>query len=51
MNKEPLYRLNKVGKEFAGPGERLRVLDGVDLTVAPGESIAILGEKILDPAR
>ena len=43
MNKEPLYRLNKVGKEFAWPGERLRVLDGVDLTVAPGESIAILG--------
>ncbi len=43
MNKEPLYRLNRVGKEFAGPGERLRVLDGIDLTVAPGESIAILG--------
>ena len=43
MNKEPLYRLKQVGKEFAGPGERLRVLDGIDLTVAPGESIAILG--------
>ena len=43
MNKEPLYRLIKVGKEFAGPSERLRVLDGVDLTVMPGESIAVLG--------
>jgi lipoprotein-releasing system ATP-binding protein len=43
MSKEPLYRLIKVGKEFAGPGERLRVLDGIDLTVDPGESIAILG--------
>jgi len=43
MSKEPLYLLNKVGKEFAGPGERLTVLDGIDLTVMPGESIAILG--------
>jgi len=43
MNKEPLYFLNKVGKEFAGPGERLTVLDGIDLTIMPGESIAILG--------
>jgi lipoprotein-releasing system ATP-binding protein len=43
MSEEPLYRLSKVGKEFAGPSERLRVLDGVDLTVMPGESVAILG--------
>jgi len=43
MSKEPLYFLNKVGKEFAGPGERLTVLDGIDLSVMPGESIAILG--------
>jgi ABC-type antimicrobial peptide transport system, ATPase component len=43
MSKEPLYRLNKVGKEFAGPAERLRVLDGIDMTVEQGESIAILG--------
>ncbi|OIO02338.1 MAG: ABC transporter ATP-binding protein [Desulfovibrionaceae bacterium CG1_02_65_16] len=43
MNKEPLYRLNKVGKEFAGPAERLTVLNGIDMTVMPGESIAILG--------
>jgi lipoprotein-releasing system ATP-binding protein len=43
MNKEPLYFLNKVGKDFAGPGERLTVLDGIDLSIMPGESIAILG--------
>ncbi|MBI5518528.1 MAG: ABC transporter ATP-binding protein [Desulfovibrio sp.] len=43
MSKEPLYLLNKVGKEFAGPAERLTVLDGIDLTIMPGESIAILG--------
>ncbi len=43
MSKEPLYRLKKVGKEFAGPGERLRVLDGIDLTIEAGESVAILG--------
>jgi lipoprotein-releasing system ATP-binding protein len=43
MSEEPLYRLSKVGKEFAGPSERLRVLDGVDLTVMSGESVAILG--------
>jgi len=43
MSEEPLYRLLKVGKEFAGPSERLRVLDGIDLTVMPGESVAILG--------
>lgn len=43
MSREPLYLLRKVGKEFAGPGERLTVLDGIDMTVMPGESIAILG--------
>jgi len=43
MSNEPLYFLNKVGKEFAGPAERLTVLDGIDLSIMPGESIAILG--------
>ena len=43
MSKEPLYLLNKVGKEFAGPAERLTVLDGIDMTIMPGESIAVLG--------
>ncbi|SNS27671.1 lipoprotein-releasing system ATP-binding protein [Humidesulfovibrio mexicanus] len=43
MSREPLYLLNKVGKEFAGPAERLTVLDGIDLSIMPGESIAILG--------
>lgn len=43
MSKEPLYRLEKVGKEFDGPGERLRVLDDVDMIIEEGESVAILG--------
>ncbi len=43
MNSEPLYKLEGVGKEFAGPSERVKVLDSIDMTVAAGESIAILG--------
>jgi lipoprotein-releasing system ATP-binding protein len=43
MTSEPLYRLVGVGKEFAGPSERLKVLDGIDMTVAAGESVAIIG--------
>ena len=38
-----LYDLKNVGKEFQGPTERLVILRQVDLQVAPGESIAILG--------
>jgi lipoprotein-releasing system ATP-binding protein len=43
MNSEPLYTLEGVGKEFAGPTERVRVLERVDLAVTPGETIAVLG--------
>lgn len=39
----PLYVLEGVGKEFALPGERVKVLDNVSMTVDQGESIAILG--------
>ncbi len=38
-----LYDLKNVGKEFQGPTERLVILRQVDLQVAAGESIAILG--------
>lgn len=43
MNSEPLYLLDGVGKEFAGPTERIRVLEKIDLAVEPGETIAVLG--------
>ncbi len=43
MNSEPMYKLIGVGKEFAGPAERLTVLDNIDLTIEVGESVAILG--------
>lgn len=43
MNKEPLYRLAAVEKEFQGPSEVVRVLRKIDLTIEQGESLAILG--------
>ncbi len=43
MNKDPLYRLAAVSKEFEGPSETVRVLRSVDLSIEQGESLAILG--------
>ena len=43
MSNQQLYKLIGVGKEFAGPAERVEVLSNVDLTVQYGESVAILG--------
>ena len=43
MNSEPMSKLIGVGKDFAGPAERLTVLDNIDLTIEVGESVAILG--------
>lgn len=43
MNNFPLYELRGVGKEFSGPGERVSVLRGVDLSIQSGESLAIVG--------
>lgn len=43
MSNQQLYKLIGVGKEFAGPVERIEVLSHVDLTVEDGESVAILG--------
>lgn len=45
MNNEPLYKLVDVGKEFAGPAERLTVLDDINLTIQAGESVAIVGSS------
>ena len=42
MNK-PLLELTGVSKEFSSGAETLRVLSGLDLIVAPGETVAITG--------
>lgn len=43
MNSEAIYKLAAVSKEFEGPSETVHVLRKVDLTIARGESLAILG--------
>lgn len=43
MSKDSIYRLVAVSKDFEGPSEKVRVLRNVDLTIAQGESLAILG--------
>ncbi len=43
MSREPLYRLVAINKEFDAPSETLKVLNGVDLDIAQGESLAVLG--------
>ena len=39
----PLLELTGVGKEFPSGAETLRVLSGVDLSVSPGETVAVTG--------
>ena len=43
MNNFPLYDLRGVGKEFAGPTEKLAILTDVRLRVGLGESLAVTG--------
>ena len=38
-----LYRTRGLGKDYAGPTEDVRVLNAIDLEIACGESVAILG--------
>ncbi|MUM78115.1 ATP-binding cassette domain-containing protein [Pseudodesulfovibrio sp. F-1] len=45
MSKEAIYRLIAVDKEFEGPSETVKVLKNVDLNIAQGESLAILGSS------
>ena len=40
---DPLLRLEGVGKHFSSSGTRIEVLDEVDVTVARGERLAIVG--------
>jgi len=41
----PLYSLRGLGKDYHGPGEAVRVLGRIDLDIAAGESVAILGSS------
>ncbi len=43
MTTSLLYELKEVGKEFAGPNERLTILKRIDLSVLEGESLAVMG--------
>ena len=40
---EPILQLENVTKEFVGAAEPLKILNGISLTIARGESIAITG--------
>lgn len=39
----PILELSGISKDFASGGESLRVLDGVELKVHPGETLAVTG--------
>ncbi|MGY2062503.1 ATP-binding cassette domain-containing protein, partial [Nocardia gipuzkoensis] len=39
----PAIALRGLGKSFHTPGGPVRAVDGLDLTVAPGEIVAFLG--------
>jgi lipoprotein-releasing system ATP-binding protein len=43
MNSALVYELMGVTKVFAGPAEELTILRGIDLNIAQGDSVAILG--------
>ena len=43
MNSPAIYELKGVTKIFAGPVEEITILRGIDLTIARGDSLAILG--------
>lgn len=45
MAESQLYELRGVGKSFRGPREELTILDGINLRVGAGESVAILGSS------
>jgi len=39
----PILELSGIAKDFVSGGESLRVLDGVDLAIRPGETLAVTG--------
>jgi len=42
---EPILETKKLGRTFSEGGRELRVLDGVDASIAAGEKVAILGRS------
>lgn len=45
MNQDPLLSLEGLRKIYPTSGGNLHAVDGVDLTIAPGESIGLVGES------
>ena len=43
IDEYPLYDLEKVGKRYPGPVEDVVILNGLNLTVQAGESLAVVG--------
>ncbi len=45
MNKAPLLRLAGLSKQFVQGGKTLSIFEGLDLHVAPGEIVALVGQS------
>src|SRR5687767_809205 len=41
----PVMRVERLVKHYADAGRMVRVLEGVDFEIAPGETIAVVGES------
>ena len=41
----PLLRVSGLAKRFASGGREVRAVDGVDLSIAPGETLGLVGES------
>jgi ABC-type nitrate/sulfonate/bicarbonate transport system ATPase subunit len=45
MEKLGTLTVNRLNKQFGSPGQAVKVLDDINLTVAPGEFISIIGQS------
>ena len=46
MNKTPALEIHEIRKVFRQGGSEVRVLDGITLTLNPGETVALLGASV-----